>query len=407
MGLCGKRLWTIGGGKGGVGKSFLAASMGAALARAGRSVILVDANLAAPDLHAYLGIKAPGSTLLDVLERRATLRDALIATSDPSLRFLSCVGDELGMSDLTRVEQEHMAACLSSLDAEFVLIDVGSGTSFAVLDFFNLAHEAIVVTSPDPASMRCTFKFIRNAAYRRVQERFGGQNEVKAAFHRLHRLSSAAQPQTMKNFLDLLRPKAPEAARSITNMLEDWRPHLLVNMAISEQDQRIADIIHSAVRRFLHIDLHSCGVIHFDAALQRANQDVNLADFTASDGALAIQVRQTALRLASVDPPGLAAEPQESHAPAQPAPAMGLNDNLAMMGRALHIQTEDLGAAGNCITTQVFCDGRVILSTKLEYPSTMRESPHSDQVVELMRNQHFNVIRQIESRSTRHQSELS
>jgi hypothetical protein len=190
-------------------------------------------------------------------------------------------------------------------------------------------------------------------------------------------------------------------------MLEDWRPHLLVNMAISEQDQRIADIIHSAVRRFLHIDLHSCGVVHFDAALQKANQDVILADFTASDSTLAVQVRQTALRLASVDPSGLAVEPQESHAPAQPAPAMGLNDNLAMMGRALHIQTEDLGAAGNCITTQVFCDGRVILSTKSEYPSTMRESPHSDQVVELMRNQHFNVIRQIESRSTRHQSELS
>jgi flagellar biosynthesis protein FlhG len=407
MGLCDKRLWTIGGGKGGVGKSFLSAAMAAALARAGKSVVLVDANLAAPDLHAYAGVKAPGLTLLDVLERRATLQDALTVTSHPSLRFLSCVGDEPGMSELTREEQEHMAACLSSLDAEFVLIDVGCGISFQVLDFFNLADEAIVVTSPDPASMRCTFKYIRNAAYRRVQERFGGQDEVKTAFQRLRRMSGAAQPQTMKNFLDLLRPKAPEAAQSITNMLNDWQPQLLVNMAVSEQDHRTADIIHSAVRRFLNIDLLACGVTHVDAALQRSTQGVDLVDFTASDSTLAVQIRQIALRLASADSSGFAAEQQELHPPSQTAPAMGLNDNLAIMGRALHIQTEDLGAAGNCITTQVFCDGRVILSAKSEYPLTMRGARRSDQLVELMRNQHFNVIRQIESRSTRHQSELS
>jgi flagellar biosynthesis protein FlhG len=407
MGLCDKKLWTIGGGKGGVGKTFLAAAMGTALARAGRSVILVDANLAAPDLHAYLGIKAPGSTLLDVLERRAAIQDALMATPEPNLYFLSCVGDELGMSEITRAEQENMVACLSALDAEFVLLDVGSGTSLEVLDFFNLAHEAIVVTSPDPASMRCTFKYIRNAAYRRVQDRFGGLEDVKDAFQRLRRTSGTAQPQTMKTFLDLLRPNAPEAAQNIANMLEGWRPHLLVNMAASEQDHHVADIILSAVRRFLNIDLHSCGVINFDPAWQKSNQVVNLTDFTGSDQPLAVQVRQTALRLASADPSGLAAEPQGVSAPAQSATAMGLNDNLAIMGRALHVQTEDLGVPGQCITTQVFCDGRVILSTKSEYPPEMREAQHNDELVELMRNQHFNIIRQIENKSVRHQSELS
>jgi flagellar biosynthesis protein FlhG len=407
MSLRDKRLWTIGGGKGGVGKSFLAASMGTALARAGKSVILVDANLAAPDLHAYLGVQNPDLTLLDVLARRAALPDVLISTPEPRMRFLSCVGDELGMADRTPRERQKMADCLSSLDAEFVLIDVGSGASRGVLDFFNLAHEAIVITSPEAASMRCTFRFIRNATYRRVQEQFGANEEVNSALARLRDLASSAQPPTMTKFLDLLRPKAPEVALGISDMLNGWRPFLLVNMAASEQELRSAEIIHTAAWKFLNVDLRSCGPIHFDASLRKSNQGMSLPDCSDPDNALALQIQHTALQLAAIDAPDSEVRRADTTVPMVPTQVMGLNDNLAFMGRALHVQTEDLGTAGNCITTQVFCDGRVILSTKSEYPSAMREQNQNDQVIELMRTQHFNVIRQIESRQSRHQSGLA
>ena len=131
MSLRGKSLWTIGGGKGGVGKSFLAASLGTALARAGKSVVLVDANLAAPDLHAYVGVRNPDFTLLDVMEHRAGLAQALIPTPEPGMRFLSCVGDELGMADQEEKDSKGMAAFLAAIDADLVLIDAGSGTTRA------------------------------------------------------------------------------------------------------------------------------------------------------------------------------------------------------------------------------------------------------------------------------------
>ena len=92
------------------------------------------------------------------------------------------------------------------------------------------------------------------------------------------------------------------------------------------------------------------------------------------------------------------------HAPPAVVPATGLNDSLVFMGRDLHVQTEDMGDTGRCITTQVFCDGRVILSTKSEYPPTWQDLQPGSQVVELMRAQHFNVIREIENRMTRLES---
>ncbi|MCJ7485439.1 MAG: P-loop NTPase, partial [Candidatus Aminicenantes bacterium] len=53
-----KRIWAIGGGKGGTGKSFVAASLGLHLASLDREVVLVDADFGAPNLHTLLGVKA-------------------------------------------------------------------------------------------------------------------------------------------------------------------------------------------------------------------------------------------------------------------------------------------------------------------------------------------------------------
>ena len=52
-------VWAVGGGKGGTGKSLVAASLGIHLAQMGRRVILVDGDLGAPNLHRVLSEAAP------------------------------------------------------------------------------------------------------------------------------------------------------------------------------------------------------------------------------------------------------------------------------------------------------------------------------------------------------------
>lgn len=404
MSLSKNRLCTIGSGKGGVGKSFLAASMGVALARAGKSVIVVDANLAAPNLYDYLGIKAPACTLFDVLEGQAKLSDALIPTREPQMRYLSCVSDELGMADIAPGRQQEMADCLSRLDADHVLVDGGTGVSFSVLDFFNLADEALVVVPPDPVSMQCSYGFIKNSVYRRVQNRFGSCHEVGAALREMRQSASAAKPWTMTDFVDLLRQSAPEAAQGIAAMLDAWRPLMLVNMATAQQDQRIAEIIQSAARKFLNLEIQFCGLVHFDPKVRRSSKRIDLLNCSDAEGRSARQIREIALRLTGDKVTRTVDERVEPSTPPGVGGPGGLNDNLVVLGRDLHIQTEDSGNEERCITTQVFCGGRVVLSTKSEYPQTARSSHDGSRLAEFMRAQHFRVIHEIESRKIKLQS---
>ena len=61
----GPRLVAVGGGKGGVGKTLVAANLAAALAQAGRRVVVVDTDLEGANLHTVLGVGAPRASLAD------------------------------------------------------------------------------------------------------------------------------------------------------------------------------------------------------------------------------------------------------------------------------------------------------------------------------------------------------
>ena len=63
-------IWTIGGGKGGIGKSFIASSIGSCLASNNKKVVLVDADLGGANLHSFLGINRPKATLTDFLDKK-------------------------------------------------------------------------------------------------------------------------------------------------------------------------------------------------------------------------------------------------------------------------------------------------------------------------------------------------
>jgi flagellar biosynthesis protein FlhG len=389
-----QKFWTIGGGKGGVGKSFLTASMGVVLAQMGHSVIAVDADLGSANLHTFVGIKNPAFSLVDVLKGRASAQAALLATPEPGLRLLSCGSGILGMANPDHSEKQKILKFILGLEADFILVDLGAGTSYNVLDFFNLSHEGIVVASPDPASIQSAYSFLKSAVYRRIQRGMGKDATVAGALLQLRDTAASSRPRTMIDFYELLCTTQPRVAESVASLVEGFRPLIIVNQANSDQDQRVAEILQSTSKRFLNVDLRFCGLILSDPAAGKVVQRMSILDFKDKSCLAGNQIRATVKRLLNSAENTRQSGLSDALAPA--TPTMGLNDNLEFKGKQLHIQTENLGFTGRCITTQVFCNGQVLLSTKSEYPSPLQASTDPAQIGELMRKQHFEVIRELE-----------
>ena len=400
MTLLTNRLWTFGGAKGGTGKSFLTASVALVLARMGRSVVAVDASLGNPGLHAFFGLRSPFPTLHEVLDGQAAVESALHETALPRVRLLSCTDDSSGMADTSRETAVRMLEVLSSLDADHVLLDLGSTMSATTLDFSNAGSQSVVLTSPEPASMQSAFAWIRNALLRRLDSECGVPEILRRNLGQAQRQRSAHQP-SMLEICDTLAATEPALAGKLKEAASRIRPVLVLNMARTEQDRRTAVLLQSAVRQILGLEIRLAGIVPADTGAGQAVQQMKLPDLDYAGSPALYQIREMVRNLINGQRQAETGCADPKPKAARPVTTQGLNDNLDFLGRQLHVQTEDLGRAKRVITTQVFLNGKVIHSMRSAYPDAPGGDSAHTKITEMMRAQHLAVLDEIRSQRVR------
>ena len=148
------RVIVVTSGKGGVGKTTTTANLGTALAQRGVTVALVDAVVGLRNLDIVLGLEnRVKHHLLDVLEERVTLDEALVADKhSESLKLLAAAQAR----EKDDVDTDKMLALVAALRERFdyVLIDCPAGIELGFRNAVAGADEAIVVCTPEVSAVR-------------------------------------------------------------------------------------------------------------------------------------------------------------------------------------------------------------------------------------------------------------
>ncbi len=165
-----RRLVSVGGGKGGVGKSLISANLGIELARRGRRVVLVDADLGGANLHTCLGIEMPRRTLSDFIERKTDrIEDVVTPTGIPNLGLISGALDDLDAANPRYAQKMRLLRHVQGMDVDFAILDLGAGTHLNVLDFFLVSDHGVLVLVPEPTAVENAYRFVKAAFWRRVR----------------------------------------------------------------------------------------------------------------------------------------------------------------------------------------------------------------------------------------------
>jgi flagellar biosynthesis protein FlhG len=259
-----KTIWTIGGGKGGSGKSFIAANMGVCLSKLGIRVMLVDADLGGANLHTFLGISPPALSLSDFIKKRVShLREVLIPTAVPNLQLLTGAQDLLNAADAKSVQKQKLVRSIQSLDCDTLLVDLGAGNTSSVLDFFLMSDGGILVVTPEPTSIENTYRFLKSAFYRRLKHSVSSSS-VKALIDDAMDRKNEKGIQNPRDFVQAVRRIDEGDAQRVIEEADTFHPNLILNQVRSKKDIEIGFSIRSACLKYFGIHLHYLGYIVYD-----------------------------------------------------------------------------------------------------------------------------------------------
>lgn len=317
----GPDIWAVAGGKGGVGKSLLAANLAVSVVRRGLTCLLVDADLGGGNQHTLFGIETPRQTLDAFLSGE---EKELASVAHPtrfqglSLVYASC--DALGAANPKHAQKQRFIRHLKKAGADVVILDLGAGTSFNTLDLFLTARVQVVVTTPELTAIQNAYGFMKCAS---------------------------------------MRAKSVEGTRC--------EPRLVANISDEDGAARVFRALRSVTGVFLTAEPQEAGFVRKDptapTSIERGIPVVALAPSSVAARDLDA-IAQSLLEERFVPP---------THEHRDQTVARGLNEEVRLGDRVYHLQTEDLGAEKRQIRTQVFEHGRVVFSKVLPYGTKLSD----------------------------------
>jgi len=264
-GAAAPRIWAVGGGKGGVGKSVISANLAAAMAAAGRRTVIIDADLGGANLHTLLGVSRLRYSLSHLLTGDvSSLAELMVPTSVPNLWLVSGNQALLEMANPTHGQKELLLRQIRGLDVDDVVLDLGAGSAFTVLDFFLLARRGLVVVTPEPTAIENAEHFIRVAFYRALRE-VARRPDVAAAIRRLREQGRARRLHSGAQLISLVRAIDPPAAKPLEERALSFSPLLVVNQVQTPEHREVGPRLVAACRERFGAEIELAGCIETDA----------------------------------------------------------------------------------------------------------------------------------------------
>lgn len=189
------RVITISSGKGGVGKTNFTVNLAITLARRGKRVSVIDADLGLANVDVIMGV-VPKYTLTHVVKNEMDIREVVLEGPEG----IKVISGGSGVMELVNLDTQALDNLISSLsflndESDFILIDTGAGLSQNVMSFIKAAEEVILVVTPDPSAITDAYALIKNITeqgkeIRIVINRVESNKEGQDVFNKIH---SAAQ----------------------------------------------------------------------------------------------------------------------------------------------------------------------------------------------------------------------
>ncbi|MDR1316955.1 MAG: P-loop NTPase [Spirochaetales bacterium] len=255
----------IASGKGGVGKSLIAANLSIALGQAGKRVCLADLDLGGSNLHLILGTPSPSRGIGTYLSAPNSSFEEIVSETDyENLFFIPGDAEIPGIANLQAGQRNRIVRRLMGLEMDYLILDLGAGTNFNILDFFLMSNKGIIITTPTPTATVNAYLFLKNIAFRQITMAVKKDSAAADFLDRLKRDGTALQRVYIPKLLEHIKSADQDTYTAYLGRAARFHPRLILNMLENPDDTEKANKLRRSCQQYLDIDMEHLGIIYRD-----------------------------------------------------------------------------------------------------------------------------------------------
>ncbi len=166
------KIIAVSSGKGGVGKTNVSVNLAISMAKEGKEVLLLDADLGLANVDVVLGLNTEYD-LSHVISGERTLEEIMVE-GPSNIKVIPASTGKSSMANLSPSEHIGLVNAFSDLSCavDVMIVDTGAGISDSVISFCGASQDVIVVVHDEPASITDAYAFIKVMSKKHNVSRF-------------------------------------------------------------------------------------------------------------------------------------------------------------------------------------------------------------------------------------------
>ena len=271
----GSTIIAVGGGKGGVGKSFVSSSLSLFLAQLGFETLAVDLDLGGANLHTSLGLPVMDRGINEfITDPNIEFKDVIQNTPWPRLKIVSGSSEILDTANIDDLQRSRVMASIFKHKCDFTILDLSAGTHQSTLDFFLMAQHKLVVFTPEPSSVENAYRFLKASFFRKLR-RYEYQLHLKQQIDELLANRSELKIRNPSDLLRVLVDREPVLGTKLRNILTELNFEIVLNQARTRQEIDMGYALQSVCNKYFGFPCEFLGGLEYDNAVWQSLRQKN------------------------------------------------------------------------------------------------------------------------------------
>ncbi len=271
----GSTIIAVGGGKGGVGKSFVSSSIAIFLAQLGYDTLAIDLDLGGANLHTNLGAPLSNRGINEfIVNPELEFKELIQNTNWPKLKLISGSSDVLDVANVDELQRSRVMSAIFRYKTDFTVLDLSAGTHHSTLDFFLMAKHKIVVITPDPSSIENAYRFLKASFFRKLR-RYEHQLQLKNQIDELLNNKAKHNIKNPADFMRVIVEREPVLGVKLKNILNDLNFEIVLNQARTRQEIEMGYSLQSVCNKYFGFPCDFLVGLEYDNAVWQSLRQRN------------------------------------------------------------------------------------------------------------------------------------